>query len=132
MSSLVVARLGDVEFSMPEGSFQTIERVTSWRVDVPDPLVGLGTPVVRGRESDEITLAGVVFPGIAGKLDSVERLRDAGDAGEPMLLVDGEGTIFGSWVVRSVREMQTAHLETGLPRKMEWQMALIAVPAEVA
>lgn len=130
MSSLVVARLGDIEFSLPEGSFTQIERHTSWRVDVPDPITGLGVPDVRGRESDEIRITGLVFPGITGHLDSVDRLRDAGDKGEPLLLVDGEGTIYGSWVVRSIEESRQEHLPTGLPRKMSWVLVLVAVPEE--
>jgi hypothetical protein len=132
MSDLVVARLGSVEFSLPAGTFTQIERGTSWRVDVPDPIEGLGVPDVRGRESDEITITGIVFPGFTGTLDSVERLRDAGDAGEPLLLVDGEGTIYGSWVVRSLQEMRAEHLPSGIPRKMNWTLVLVAVPEEGA
>jgi phage protein U len=130
MSNLVVARLGDIEFSLPEGSFTQIERRTSWRVDVPDPITGLGTPDVRGRASDELRLTGAVFPGISGHLDSVDRLRDAGDAGEPLLLVDGEGTIYGEWVVSSVEESRQEHLPTGIPRKMSWVLVLVAKPEE--
>lgn len=130
MSSLVVARLGDIEFSLPEGSFTQIERQTTWRVDVPDPITGLGVPDVRGRERDELRLTGLVFPGITGHLTSVDRLRDAGDAGEPLLLVDGEGTIYGEWVVRSIEESRQEHLPTGIPRKMAWVLVLVAKPEE--
>ena len=128
MSNLVVGRLGSIEFSVPEGTFTSIARATSWRIDVPEPIEGPGTPVVRGRGSDEITIEGVVFPGFTGRLNSVERLRAAGDAGQPMLLVDGEGTLYGSWVVSRLNERSDAFLPSGAKRRTEWNLTLIASP----
>lgn len=128
MAKLVVARLGSIEFSVPEGTFTAIARHTTWRLDIPDPLEGLGKPVARGRGSDEITIDGLVFPGLTGTLSSVERLRSAGDEGESLLLVDGEGNLYGNWFVARLNERKGPFMPTGIERRSEWTLTLIADP----
>lgn len=127
---LVAARLGDIEFSVPDGSFSEIERATSWRIDTPEPIEGMGKSVHRGLEDDTITISGVAYPGFSGTLSAVERLRDAGNAGESLLLVDGEGTLYGRWWVVSVRERKGPFLPTGVPRRIEWTMTLRLDPPD--
>src|SRR5690606_29933789 len=114
----------------PDGTFQDLERVMSWRVDTPEPIEGMGKSVVRGLESDEITLSGLVFPGFTGTLSSVQRLQDAGNAGESLLLVDGEGTLYGRWWIVSVRERKGPFMPTGVPRRIEWTLTLRADPPD--
>lgn len=128
--SLVPMRLGSIEFSITEGSFQELERSTAWRVDVAEPLEGLGKPIVRGRERDEITLQGVAYPGFSGTQDTVQRLRDAGDAGESLLLVDGALTFYGKWFIRAVSERGSAHMDTGKARRIDWTLSLVADPED--
>lgn len=128
MAKLVVARLGSIEFSVPEGTFTEVARHTTWRLDIPDPMEGLGKPVFRGRGSDEMTIDGVVFPGYSGTLQSVQRLRDAGDAGESMLLVDGEGNLYGNWFIARINERKSPFLPTGIERRAEWTLTLMADP----
>lgn len=128
MASLVVARLGSVEFSVSAGALDRLERHTRWRIDQPDPVDGMGRPTSRGRGRDEITISGVVFPGLVGRADSVERLRDLGDSGESHTLSDGEGKVYGSWMVVAVRESQTAFLPTGPARRRAYDLTLTADP----
>ncbi len=130
MAELVIARLGDAEFSVAAGSFESLRRLTRWRIDRPDPIDGLGVPVHRGRVDDAITLSGVVFPGYVGGLSSVERLRELGDTGDPAMLVDGEGTIYGRWLVSALEEEATHHTPTGKPRRISYQLTLAAVPEQ--
>jgi phage protein U len=132
MAELVIARLGSVEFSVLAGSFEVLQRRTTWRIDRPDPIDGMGTPVHRGRLDDAITLSGVVFPGYVGGLSSVERLRELGDVGEPQTLVDGEGAIYGRWLIENVDEEATLHTPTGKPRRIGYSVTLVAVPDEGA
>lgn len=130
MAELVIARLGSVEFSLRAGSFESLRRQTRFRIDRPDPIDGMGVPVHRGRFDDSITLSGVVFPGYVGSLSSVERLRELGETGEPALLVDGEGTLYGRWLVEAIEEEATLHTPTGKPRRISYSVTLAAVPSE--
>lgn len=126
--SLAVMRLGTVEFSVKAGTFQELSRATRWRVDVPEPMDGLGVPIVRGTESDEITIRGVSFPGYSGNRSSVQRLRDLADTGKSHCLVDGELTVYGFWVIKSVNESKQEFTPTGVERKVTWDITLIADP----
>ena len=42
--------------------------------------------------------------------------------------MDGEGTLYGHWIVRRVNERQTRHGTTGKPRQIEWTIGLVAAP----
>lgn len=126
--SLVVMLYGTVEFSVSSGTFTEFSRATRWHVDVPEPIGVLGIPVGRGTASDEITLRGVSFPGFSGKRDSVQRLRDLADTGKSYLLVDGEGTLYGFWIISTVNERKQGFTPTGVERKAEWDLTLIADP----
>lgn len=131
MSDLVVARLGSIEFSVKAGTFSTLSRNTRWRVDKPEPMQGLGVPTSRGRADDTLTIDGTSYPGYSGNLSTVERLREAGDAGEPLLLVDGEGGIFGYWMVEGVTEKKGPFMPTGIERRADWSLTLTSVPDEL-
>jgi phage protein U len=126
----VVARLGNIEFSIPAGTLQEIARRTSWRVDVPTPMEGLGKPTVRGRDSDTLTINGLVFPGATGDAVSVQRFRDAADAGKSLLLVDGNGDFHGAWFIASVDENKDLFFGSGATRRATWTMSLVADPEE--
>ena len=126
--SLMVARLGLVEFSVPTGTFDEITRSTRWNVDVPTPIDGLGTPVGRGQVADEMTIRGVVFPGFSGNRDSVQRLRDQADTGKSYPLTDGLGFIHGFWIISAVNERKQHFTSDGFERKVEWDISLIADP----
>jgi phage protein U len=132
MADLVIARLGNVEFSVQAGSFESLQRRTSWRIDRPDPIDGMGTPVFRGRMGDSITLSGVVFPGYVGRLNSVERLRQLGDKGEPLMLADGEGAVYGEWLIEYLEEEATLTTPLGKPRRISYSLTLAALPARGA
>lgn len=128
MAKLVVARLGPVEFSVPEGTFDELTRDTSYRVDVPEPLEGLGAPVGRGVESDIMTIRGVVFPGSTGNQSSVQRLRDLAETRKSALLVDGTGRLLGHWMISRVSERKSVFLDPGVARRIEYDLTLIADP----
>jgi phage protein U len=126
--SLTVARLGPVPFSVAAGTFSEVARATRWRVDVPEPMDGLGVPVVRGKESEELTIRGVSFPGFSGTLSSVKRLWDLADTGKSYSLVDGELNLYGYWVIKAVNETKTDFAPTGIERKATWDITLVADP----
>lgn len=124
-----VYRLGSVEFTMESGLPTELTHNVRYRIDRSEPLEGQGVPVFRGTSDEEMTLRGVAFPGQgAGNLQSVQRLRDAGKAGKSLLLVDGDGTLYGNWFIESVNEQQSHLLAGGKPRRIEWDVALVFDP----
>lgn len=128
MANAFVYLLGSIEFSLPEGLPTELERGTRFNIDKAEPLEGEGVPVFRGTSDNDMTLRGVVFPGVSGHQQSVQRLRDAGAAGKSLLLVDGEGTLYGRWFIRSVNERQSVFMAGGKPRRIEWDISLVFEP----
>lgn len=124
MGKIVVGRLGDVEFSFQEGSMTAMERQTNWYIDRAEPIDGFGVAHARRKNYDQLRISGVVFPGTYGTAQSVQRLRDLGDTGEPQLLVDGEGTVYGYWLVSQVSESKSHLNATGVAQKSEYQLIL--------
>jgi len=51
-------------------------------------------------------------------------MRSQAGRGEPLLLVDGLGFIWGQWVILQVDETQTFMLTNGQPRKLGFQLRL--------
>lgn len=128
-AALVPIMLGRIPFSTTERSLGRLRRRTEWRIDRPEPVEGIGKPVNRGRARDEISIDGVSFPGYAGALDAVTKLREAGDAGDSLTLVDGEGTVYGSWMIVSLEETQGPEFTpTGIPRRIDFNLTLTLDP----
>lgn len=86
-----------------------------------------------GPGEEQITLTGVVAPGVTGTLASITRLEAMGRGGEPYVLVDGAGYVYGTYHIDSIQTTQRAHLADGTPRLVEFSLTLTrddAMPAD--
>ena len=125
MAASVPFRLGDIEFSLSEGPLQDFERSERWIVDKQEPLTGFGVAVARRKGVDELRLSGIAFPESGyGTAESVSRLRDMAETLEAQLLVDGDGNVYGTWIVTSLMERQSNHTPDGRARRVSWELTL--------
>lgn len=124
MADAVPYTLGDIEFSLEKGSLASIEEQVSWYIDRAEPIDGYGVGNVRRKNYHQLRINGVVFPGYFGDADSVNRLRALGNAGKPVLLMSGEGTVYGYFLVVQVTETRSHFDPAGNARKSEWQLIL--------
>lgn len=125
MAGSVPFRLGDTEFSLEAGPLQEWQRQESWVLDRQEPVDGFGVGAIRRKGSDQLRLTGVSFPGSEyGNAESVSRLRAQADTREPQLLVDGEGNVYGSWLIISLSERRGNFTPTGRERRAEWELTL--------
>jgi phage protein U len=88
-----------------------------------------------GPGEEQITITGVVAPGVTGTLASITRLETMGQGGDAYVLVDGAGYVYGTYHIDSIQTTQTYHFEDGTPRKVEFSLSLTrddAVPADEA
>ena len=77
-----------------------------------------------GIGDDTITLAGVIYPHYRGGLGQLNDLRKQAETGEPLLLVDGLGFVWGQWVIVSIEETQSYLQSHGMPLKQTFQLQL--------
>lgn len=77
-----------------------------------------------GLGNETLDLKGVIYPHYQGGMGQLDVMRAQAGRGDPLLLVDGLGFIWGQWVILQVDETQTVMLTNGQPRKLEFQLRL--------
>jgi phage protein U len=123
MSETLLA-LGDYRFSIDTAAYQTLKRHQSYRWQSQERLLRSPAQQFVGIGEDTITLSGVIYPHYRGGLGQLNDLRQQAATGEPLLLVDGLGFVWGQWVIVSIEETQS-HLQSyGMPLKQAFQLQL--------
>lgn len=116
--------LGLFVFSLDTLSYQELQRRSSWR-HASQPLVGArNASQYLGAGDDIITLNGLVVPEFAGLPASLSMLRVMADQGAAWMLVEGTGTIYGSFVITEMQETKTLFYVNGEPRRIEFSITL--------
>lgn len=119
--------LGMFVFSVPTLAYEDLQRRTSWR-HAQNPRHGVRSAnQFIGPGDDLVSLAGRVPPELAD-VTSLATLRDLGDAGEALPLVDGRGTVWGAFVIESLDERQALFMENGAPLRVDFSIELRRVP----
>jgi len=116
--------LGMFVFSLETLAYQEFQRQTDWRHSSTSRI---GTNPARqylGRGEDSITLPGVLLPGLVGSPLSLDTLRMMADTGKAWPLVQGDGRIFGLWVIESLSETRTLFFRDGAARRIEFNLKL--------
>ncbi len=119
--------LGMFVFSLETLAYQEFQRQTDWRHSSTSRI---GTNPARqymGRGEDSITLPGVLLPGLAGSPLSLDTLRMMADTGKAWPLVQGDGRIFGLWVIESLSETRTLFFRDGAARRIEFNLKLTRI-----
>lgn len=111
-------------FSIGTLAHQELQRKTSWRHASNARVNARPAHQFVGPGDDTITISGVLYPELAGKLSSLDSLRAMGDRGEAYVLVDGTGGIFGAYLIQDVDETRSYFDRDGKPRKVDFSITL--------
>ena len=116
--------LGMFVFSLPTAAYQELQRQTDWR-HVSNNRVG-AAPARQfvGRGEDAFTLPGIILPELAGSTLSLDALRLMANTGKAWPMVEGNGRIYGLWVIESLNENKTVFFSDGTPRRIEFTLSL--------
>ena len=118
---------GDTEFSF-ETSSAAYQRYVSTRGSRWPEQERLGrAPALQhvGLSTAEITLDGVIYPGVMGGLqENLRKLRGLPLVEKHFQMVTGTGQVCGFWAVPDVNDTRTVFLDNGLPRKVEFTLKL--------
>ena len=79
---------------------------------------------IRDRGDETMQLPGVIYPEYRGGFQQIEAMRRIAALGQPLLLVDGLGKLWGRWVIESIDEKQSLFAAFGAPRKQEFTLSL--------
>jgi len=128
-------RLGRYPFSVFSAAYQDFRRTAEHRW-APMPRVGR-EPAMQylGPDVARIDIDGVIFPGyeysVLGQAQ-LPLMRAEAARGEPLMLVDGLGFVWGRWVIERVDERQSVFFADGSARRIEFRLSLAAYGEDAA
>lgn len=116
--------LGMFGFELPTLAYDRLARSTDWRHAQTQRLGARPARQFLGPGDDTFRLAGCLAPEVAGDRFALQTLRDMGDEGEALPLVDGSGVVHGLFFIVRVDEEQQAFLQDGVARKTDFTIEL--------
>ena len=123
MSETMMA-LGPYRFALNTATYQTLRRKTQYCWAQQARLAQGPAHQYIGMGNDTIDLQGVIYPHYRGGLSQLNELRQQAQQGEPHVLVDGLGHVWGQWVVLSVDEDHEVMHANGQPQKVSFRLQL--------
>ena len=123
MSRTMMA-LGDYRFSIDTAAYDTLKRQQSYRWQAQPRLQRHPALQFMGLGKETLDLQGVIYPDIGGDLGQLDSMRAQANKGEPLLLVDGLGFVWGQWIISHITEEQSLPLSNGQPRKQTFLLQL--------
>jgi len=115
--------LGQFVFGLHTLAFQSLQRQTAWRHAQNSRVGARAASQFLGAGDDTITLPGVVLPEFGSRM-SLDELHTLADAGQPLALVDGNGRVYGQWVITEKSETASYFSPTGEPARIEFSVSL--------
>ncbi|WP_292087746.1 phage tail protein [Brevundimonas sp.] len=100
-------------FEVPNVLFDQLKRRRSWRHPTSERVGARAASQFAGVGDDTITLSGVLAPGVMGRKDALEDLAAMADQGRSWSVVDGDGFIYGAFVILDLDETKRELLENG-------------------
>ncbi|AOK57810.1 phage tail protein [Burkholderia ubonensis] len=112
-------------FSLATAPYRDLRRDRTWKHSTTSRIGVRNASQFTGAGDDTITLSGMVAPenGI-GEIASIETLARMGDVGDAYVLVDGNGYVYGAYIIDSLNITGTYHTKEGVPRRIEFTLTL--------
>lgn len=123
-SSRIMWMLGPFMFSRDTAAPQTLRRASEFVWPSQDRFGRDPALQYTGPGADTIELDGVIYPHYAGGFSQIAAMRELAAQGQPQLLIDGRGMVYGKWSILRVEETGTVFLDNGAPRKIGFRVSL--------
>lgn len=116
--------LGDFAFTIDDVLFDRLRRRRSWRHPANDRVHARAASQFAGPGDDDISIGGVLAPGQLGRADALEDLAAMADTGRAFALVDGEGFVYGAFVILDLDEDKRHFLADGQALVVDFTLSL--------
>lgn len=120
----VMMALGEYRFALATAPYQRMTRQIEARWSAQARIGREPAHQYLGQGVETIALEGVVYPAHRGGLRQVEEMKEQARRGEPLMMTDGTGFVWGRWVIRSIRETRQVFFADGAPRAIEFSADL--------
>ncbi len=112
--------------------FQTMQRDTEYRWPSNSRIGKRDAFQFLGPGEESITLAGVLYPELTGGTLTLTTLRLMAEEGRAWPLLDGNGLIYGLYVINNVSDTGSVFFSDGTPRKIDFTLKLTRVDESLA
>ncbi|NKJ40811.1 phage tail protein [Novosphingobium sp. SG720] len=104
-----------------------IERDRAFRHARDDRFLAAAASQFVGVGDDKVTLTGTLVPELAGSASAIETLAEMASEGEAWPLMDGTGTILGTYTIDRLANGGSNLIDTGQARKIDFTIELTRV-----
>jgi len=127
MSALL--SIGMFAFSVATLSHDELKRKRSWRHATTSRIGARDATQFTGPGEDNVSISGSAYAELQDGRASLDQLAAMAATGEPQQLVDGMGSVYGSFVIVALDEGQRHFFPNGQPRRIDFSLELLAVDA---
>lgn len=111
-------------FSSKTALFDQLRRRRTWRHPTNDRVGMRAAGQYAGPGEDTISVSGVIAPGQLGRRDALDQLAALAATGAAHPLVDGEGYVYGAFVIESIDDTRRNFGTTAIPRWIDFTIDL--------
>ncbi len=116
--------LGLFVFELNTAPYQQLQRQTQWRHPSNSRVGQRPARQFIGPGDDSITLTGTLYPEITGGRVSLAMLRAMADTGRAWPLIQGDGKIYGEYVIEDMSETASTFFRDGTARQIDFSIKL--------
>lgn len=116
--------LGMFDFAIDTALFSQIQRRRNWRHPSNDRVGARAASQFAGPGDDIITIGGLLAPGQIGHAEALDDIALMADAGEAYPLLDGEGYVYGAYVITDLDETKKHFLVDGQALAVDFVITL--------
>ncbi|KVE33909.1 phage tail protein [Burkholderia sp. TSV86] len=117
-------RLGNFNFALNVAVFQEMHHSAEYRWPAQERFGQLPALQYTGAGEESVTLPGIIYPEWRGSANAMAMLRALAEQGQPQLMLDAQGRVYGRWVITNVEETRGTFAAFALPRKIEFTVTL--------
>jgi len=116
--------LGDFRFGLETAAYQRLRRTVEYRWPKQERAGRRPARQFTGIGDETVELGGVIYPHYRGGLGQLETMRTLAGKGQPQILTDGTGKVWGKFCIERIEETQRILFGDGTPRKQEFRLSL--------
>ncbi|GLK49603.1 hypothetical protein GCM10017620_25760 [Brevundimonas intermedia] len=116
--------LGMFDFSIDTALFNQLQRRRNWRHPSGDRVGARAASQYAGPGDDIIVLGGLLAPGQIGHAEALDDIALMAKAGSAYPLLDGEGYVYGAYVITDLDETKRNFLVDGQALMVDFTITL--------
>ena len=121
----VLMTLGEYRFSVNTAAYKTLQRSSRYQWQAQQRFNRKPAQQFTGPDADTVNLEGQILPHYKGGLKQIDAMREQAGKGEPLIMTDGLGNVWGKWCITRIEETRGDLMSNGAPRHIQFRLELV-------